>query len=197
MRKHYDNVQRSMWAQQNQKKLIPPIFGASALLLLLLGNHISAAALAWPVLAAIVLIPIAERCSMPVGLTVYAVAAILALAARRTESSLLFAFIGSYPIWRPRIERLSNQWHRLALKILLVIVIGFALLFLFQLMAPDVLAEMTADDHVLTAIVFLAAAGLYAFFLDAVLSRLTEFYLRYFPVDSPSDNPPRRKSSVK
>lgn len=195
MRKRYDNIQRSMWAQQNQQKLILPAFGGIALLLLLLGNHISAAALAWPVLAGIALIPIAERCSMTAGLAVYALAAAIALLHARTESSLLFAFIGSYPIWRPRMERTRRLWQRIALKVLLAVAAGLGLLLLFQLTAPELLAEMTASDSVFTGIVFLVAAGLYTFFYDAVLSQLTKFYLRYFPTGSTGGQTPRLKPS--
>lgn len=183
-RKHYDNVERLMWIRQYKQQLLPPCCGVAALCILLLGNRFANAELAWPVLACIALIPTAEKCTLIAGLAAYAASALIAALVGQTEGTLFFVVLGSYPIFRPRLERTNSGRLRAAIKIVFAVVAGIFMLLLFRHTAPELLEEMTASGEEVLWIVFLIAGGLYFFFIDAVLVRLTKFYLGFFPADN-------------
>lgn len=117
------------------------VLAALALVCLFLGGAIPAASMACPVLASLVLIPVALECGWKWGLIWYGAVSILGLIlAPMKESAVLFVAFGTYPMLRKPLGRLpfSRVWKQLYFNIVLFAAYGL-MLFVFPM--PELRGE--------------------------------------------------------
>ena len=80
------------------------MFTALGVVLLCLGGVVPLALYACPILASAVLLPVRERCRKQVAWSCYAAIAILGtLLGPDKEASMLFVFLGYYPLVKPKL----------------------------------------------------------------------------------------------
>lgn len=134
----------------------------------------------WPILASAALLPAREECRKSYAWSCFAAAAILGLLlCADKEASLLFCFLGYYPLLKPKIDAISSKVLRLLLKVALCTVsmgLMYALIiFVFKL--PAVVQEFSETAAWLLWVT--AATGLALFFLyDIAIDRLSFIYRR-------------------
>ena len=154
------------------------IFTALGVVFLCLGGIVPLALYACPILASAVLLPVRETCRKRIVWSCYAAIAILGtLLGPDPESSLLFVFLGYYPIVKPRFDAIRNRPLRLAAKLLLAAAaVGATYAFLlFVLRLDAVAAELSGSAPALLWAT--AVLGLVLFLLyDLCLGRLTVLY---------------------
>lgn len=156
------------------------MFAALGVVLLCLGGVVPLALYACPILASAVLLPVRERCRKRVAWSCYAAIAILgALLGPDKEASMLFVFLGYYPLVKPKLDAVPSRALRLGAKLLLaVFAVGADYLFLLFVLRLDAVTQELAE----TAPALLGATcalGLALFLLyDLTLSRLTTLYRR-------------------
>ena len=154
------------------------MFTALGVVLLCLGGVVPLALYACPILASAALLPVLESCRRRVAWSCYAAIAILGtLLGPDPESSLLFVFLGYYPIVKPRFDAIRSRPLRLAAKLLLAAAaVGAAYAFLlFVLRLDAVAAELSGTAPALLWAT--AVLGLVLFLLyDLCLGRLTALY---------------------
>ncbi|MDR0890066.1 MAG: hypothetical protein LBM28_05420 [Oscillospiraceae bacterium] len=93
------------------------VLAALALALMFLGGTVSLAAIACPVIASFVMIPVYSECGLKWSLIWYiAVAALSALLTPQKEAAILFVFFGYYPMLRKYIGRLRGKALRRLVK---------------------------------------------------------------------------------
>ncbi len=98
------------------------MFTALGVVLLCLGGVVPLALYACPILASAVLLPVRERCSKRVAWNCYAAIAILGtLLGPDKEASMLFVFLGYYPLIKPKFDTIRSRALRLSAKLLLAI----------------------------------------------------------------------------
>lgn len=152
------------------------MFTALGVVLLCLGGVVPLALYACPILASAVLLPVRERCRKQVAWSCYAAIALLGtLLGPDKEASMLFVFLGYYPLVKPNRSRAL----RLSTKLLLaVLAVGVDYLFLLFVLRLDAVTQELAGTA--PAILWATCAlGLALFFLyDLTLSRLTVLYRR-------------------
>ena len=153
------------------------MFTALGVVLLCLGGVVPLALYACPILASAVLLPVRERCRKQVAWSCYAAIAILGtLLGPDKEASMLFVFLGYYPLVKPKLD---SRALRLTAKLLLaVFAVGADYLFLLFVLRLDAVTQELAGTA--PAILWATCAlGLALFFLyDLTLSRLTLLYRR-------------------
>ncbi len=87
------------------------VLAALAVVIMSLGSMIPAATFICPMLAMILLSLFLKRTKASLGWTWYAAVAILsALLAPDKEAAAVFVFLGSYPILKPKIDKLPLRW---------------------------------------------------------------------------------------
>ena len=108
------------------------MFTALGVVLLCLGGVVPLALYACPILASAVLLPVRERCRKQVAWSCYAAIAILGtLLGPDKEASMLFVFLGYYPLVKPKLDAIHSRALRLSTKLLLaVFAVGVDYLFL-------------------------------------------------------------------
>lgn len=108
------------------------MFTALGVVLLCLGGVVPLALYACPILASAVLLPVRERCRKQVAWSCYAAIAILGtLLGPDKEASMLFVFLGYYPLVKPKLDAVRSRALRLTAKLLLaVFAVGVDYLFL-------------------------------------------------------------------
>ena len=155
------------------------MFTALGVVLLCLGGVVPLALYACPILASAVLLPVRERCRKQVAWSCYAAIAILGtLLGPDKEASMLFVFLGYYPLVKPK-PPIHSRALRLSTKLLLaVFAVGVDYLFLLFVLRLDAVTQELAGTA--PALLWATCAlGLALFFLyDLTLSRLTVLYRR-------------------
>ena len=154
------------------------VLSALAVVLLSLGGVVPLATYAAPVLASVTLLIAREECRPGYAWSCYAVSAALGLLlSPDKEGALLYAFLGYYPLLKPKLDALQPRLLRLGVKLLLCILAVGAmyalLLFVFRLDA--VIEEFSATAPTLlwtTALLGIAVFLVY----DLALDRLTTIY---------------------
>lgn len=154
------------------------VLAALAVALMFLGGTVAFAAIACPVLASLVLIPVYSECGWKWGLVWYAAVAILALLlAPDKESAILFVAFGYYPMLRKRIGHLHGRVLKWICKLVYVnaVVCAAYALMIFVFHMEAVSAEfsgygrwMLAALAVLTNLTFVV--------YDLLIVRLEIFY---------------------
>ena len=146
------------------------MFTALGVVLLCLGGVVPLALYACPILASAVLLP----------WSCYAAIAILGtLLGPDKEASMLFVFLGYYPLVKPKLDAIHSRALRLSTKLLLaVFAVGVDYLFLLFVLRLDAVTQELAGTA--PALLWATCAlGLALFFLyDLTLSRLTVLYRR-------------------
>ena len=156
------------------------MFTALGVVLLCLGGVVPLALYARPILASAVLLPVRERCRKQVAWSCYAAIAILGtLLGPDKEASMLFVFLGYYPLIKPKFDTIRSRALRLSAKLLLAIfAVGADYLILLFVLRLDAVTQELAETA--PAILWATCAlGLALFLLyDLTLSRLTVLYRR-------------------
>ena len=156
------------------------MLAALGAVLLCLGGLVPLATYAAPVLASAAVLVAREECRGGAAFGCYAVSAALGLLlSPDREAALLYAFLGYYPLLKPRLDALRPRPLRAGAKLLLCCAaVGamYALLILvFRLDA--VVREFAETTPALLAAT--AALGVLVFFVyDLALARLTTAYRR-------------------
>ena len=146
--------------------------------LLCLGGIVPLATYAAPVLASVAVLAAREECRASAAFGCYAVSAALGLLlSPDREAALLYAFLGYYPLLKPRLDALRPRPLRLGAKLLLCCAAVGAmyalLIFVFRLDA--VVREAAETSPALLAAT--AALGVAVFLVyDLALERLTALY---------------------
>lgn len=167
--------------RRNTRELaLTSMLSALAVVLLSLGGVVPLATYAAPVLASVTLLVAREECRPGYAWACYAVSAALGLLlSPDKEGALLYAFLGYYPLLKPKLDALRPRLLRLGAKLLLcVLAVGAMyalLLFVFRLDA--VVEEFAATaPALLWATAALGAAVFLAY--DLALERLQSIYKR-------------------
>lgn len=153
---------------------------ALGVVLMMLGGLFPLATFCSPALAALVLIPIMIETDRRMALGAYvAIAALSLLLAPDKESALLFAFLGYYPILKPKIDQLRARWLRIAVKLALFDIAAGAMLlvatYLFGM--AQILAEYAEMGRALL-IVFIVIANLTMLIYDRLTAIAAVLYVR-------------------
>lgn len=154
------------------------VLAALATALLFLGGTLPFAAIACPVLASLVLIPVYAETGWKWGLVWYLTVAILGLLlAPEKEAAILFAFFGCYPILRKWVGRLRSKVLQWALKLLyvnLAVLAAYALMiFVFRM---EAIAQEYAQMQLYLLIALLLLANLSFVIYDLLIGRLEIYY---------------------
>lgn len=146
--------------------------------LLSLGGVVPLATYITPILASLTVLVAREECRMGFAIGCFVISAALGLLlSPDKESALLYAFLGYYPLLKPRLDALRSPLLRAGAKLLLCCVAVGAmyalLIFVFRLSA--VVREFAESSPALLAAT--AALGVAVFALyDLSLARLRVFY---------------------
>ena len=164
--------------QKTHELALASVLAALAATLLCLGALVPLATYTAPVLASAALLVAREECRPSLAWGCWGVSAALGLMLTADmEAALLYAFLGYYPLLKPRLDALKPRLLRVGAKLLLcVAAVGgmyALLLFVFRLEAlARELAESTPE--VLWATVLLGVAVFFAY--DLALERLHTIY---------------------
>ena len=154
------------------------MLAALGAVLLCLGTLVPLATYAAPVLASAAVLVAREECRAGPAFGCYVVSAALGLLlAADREAALLYAFLGYYPLLKPKLDALRARPLRAGAKLLLFCAAVGAmyalLIFVFRLEA--VVREIAETSPALLAAT--AALGVVVFFVyDLALERLTTLY---------------------
>ena len=166
--------------RKTRELALASMLAALAATLLCLTALVPLATYTAPVLASAVLLAAREECRRSLAWGCWAVSAALGLMlAADVEASLLYAFLGYYPLLKPRLDALRPRLLRVGAKLLLCVAAVGAmyalLLFVFRM---EALARELADSSpaLLWATVLLGAAVFLAY--DVALGRLEILYQR-------------------
>lgn len=164
--------------RQSRDLAFAGMFSALGALLLCFGGIIPLSTYACPVLASLAVAAVDEECGARWGWSCYAVVAALALLlSPDKEAALLFAFLGYYPMARPRLDALRPAALRLLAKLLLCAAAAGAMyaLIIWVFRLETVVEELRATAPWILALT--AALGLVTFLVyDLALARLTALY---------------------
>lgn len=164
--------------QKTKNIAFAAMFSALGALLLCFGGIIPLSTYACPVLASLAVAVVGEECGRRYGWDCWAViTALVIILSPDKEAALLFAFLGYYPLLKPRLDTLRPAALRLGAKLALCVVSMGAmyalLIYVFHLEA--VVEELRATAPALIAVT--VALGLVTFLVyDLALARLTVLY---------------------
>ncbi|MBE7009103.1 MAG: hypothetical protein E7422_08220 [Ruminococcaceae bacterium] len=154
------------------------ILGALAVVLLCLGGVVPLATYAAPILASATLLAAREECRPSCAWSCYAASAALGLLlSPDKEAALLYAFLGYYPLLKPRLDMLRPRVLRVGAKLLLAVAAVGAMyaLALFVLRLDAIAREFAQTAPALLWAT--AALGVATFFVyDLLLTRLASLY---------------------
>ena len=159
--------------RNNQAKLIAlgGVLAALAVVMMCLGGLIPVATYACPVLCMVVLCLVVHLCGRRIAWAWYGAVAVLGLLlGPDKEAAVLFAFLGYYPILKPRLDRMKLRWlWKLALFNTMVLM-AYGLL-IKVLGMEQILGEFQQMGAIMTAVTLLLG-NVTMLFLDTVLTRL-------------------------
>lgn len=151
------------------------MLAALALALMFLSGVVPFAAIACPVLASLVLIPVYAECGRKWSWLWYATVAILALlVAPQKESAILFAAFGYYPMLRKYLNRLplSFVWKLLYCNVVAMLSYG---LMIYVLQLQEVIADFADMGKWMLAAMLVMANVSFAVY-DVLIGRLLVVY---------------------
>ena len=154
------------------------VLAALAVALLFLGGTLPFAAIACPVLASLVLIPVYAENGAKWGLLWYLTVAVLGLLlAPDKEAAILFVFFGYYPMLRKWFGRLPGKALQWAAKLVYVNLAAFAayalMIFVFRM---EAIAQEYAEMQLYLLIGLLLLANLSFVIYDLLICRLEIYY---------------------
>ncbi len=143
---------------------------ALAVVIMVLGGLLGIGTYAAPVLCCLVLELVRRTCGGRLGLAWFGAAAILGLLlCPDKEAAFVFLFLGSYPLLKPRLDRLRG---RLFWKLLYFNGVTTAMYWLLlYLLGMDRLAEEFGELGTAGLAILLALGNLVFFLLDKLLER--------------------------
>ena len=149
------------------------MFAALAMVIMNLGGLIPVATFVCPMLCMLILAFVSRMCGSRIGWAWYGAVAILSLImAPDKEAAAVFAFLGFYPIVKPKLDRSRFSALRKAALFNGAILLMYALLIHLFGMA-DIAAEYRALGTVMT-VLMLAVGNVIFFLLDRVLTRFSK-----------------------
>lgn len=149
------------------------MFAALALVIMNLGSLIPVATFVCPMLCMLILAFVTKMCGARMGWAWYGAVAILSLMmAPDKEAAAVFAFLGFYPIIKPKLDRkkLGMVWKLLLFNVLILAMYGL-LIHLFGM--ARIAAEYQELGTAMTVIMLLLG-NLIFFLLDKVLTRFSK-----------------------
>lgn len=156
------------------------VLAALAVTVMVLGGVIPVATYCTPLLAAIMLIPVLERCGKKLAWAWFVSVAVLAsLLCPDTEAAILFWCIGHYPITQRDLNRIRVKGLRIVAKLL---VFNLALVVMMFLMAlvfglGQVMENLVKDGPWMFALTLLLGNGVFLL-ADQVLHRVSAIFRR-------------------
>ncbi len=177
-------------SQSSRRVALGGIFGALALVSLLMGSVFPAATFVAPAVSGLLIVPVAVEFGMRAGTAVYAAVSVLSLIlVPDREMSLFFIFLlGHYPLLKVYLERMRGRVLRFAAKFA---VFNVSVLIIYGLLLIVFPVQALLDEFSGTGQIFLAAlwfAGNVTFFIyDAAVRRIVAYYCvalrpRLFPL---------------
>ena len=149
------------------------MFAALAMVIMNLGGLIPVATFVCPMLCMLILAFVSKMCGSRIGWAWYGAVAILSLImAPDKEAAAVFAFLGFYPIVKPKLDRGRFSALRKAALFNGAILLMYALLIHLFGMA-GIAAEYRALGTVMT-VLMLAVGNVIFFLLDRVLTRFSK-----------------------
>ena len=154
------------------------VLAALATALLFLGGVLPFAAIACPVLASLVLIPVYAETGWKWGLAWYLTVAVLGLLlAPDKEAAILFVFFGYYPMLRKLFGRLPGKILQWAAKLVYINLATFAayalMIFVFRM---EAIAQEYRELQLYMLIGLLLLANLSFVIYDLLIGRLEIYY---------------------
>ena len=152
------------------------VLAALALAVMFLGGVLPFAAIACPVLASLILIPVYCECGQRWGWCWYLAVSVLSLLlVSDPEVPLLFLFLGYYPMIKKYLGRLrALRWPAKLLYVNLAIAAAYAaMIYVFQLSA--VIQELKTTGALMLALSLLLANVSFVLY-DLLIARLEIFY---------------------
>ena len=169
--------------RETRELALAGMLAALGAVLLGLGGLVPLATYAAPVLASAAVLIAREECRAGPAFGCYAVSAALGLLlSPDREAALLYAFLGYYPLLKPRLDALRPRPLRALAKLLLCCAAVGAMyaLLIFVFRSDAVVREAAETSPALLAAT--AALGAVVFFVyDLALERLTIVYRRRKP----------------
>lgn len=146
------------------------VLAALALVVMNLGTIIPVATFVCPMLSIVLLQVVLKICGSRIAWAWYgAVAVLSALMAPDKEAAAVFAFLGYYPIVKPRLDRRKLPWLWKALLFNGSILIMYWLLI--HLLGLEALGEEFAEAGAAMTAIMLVLGNVIFFLLDRVLSK--------------------------
>ena len=146
------------------------VMAALALVVMCLGGLIPLATFVCPMFSMLVLQLVYRTCGRRTGWAWFAGVAILsAFFGPDKEAAAFFAFFGSYPLLKPRMDRLLLGWLWKGLYFNTLILLMYSLLI--YLLGMDALAAEFREMGIALLVVTLLLGNIAFFLLDRVLSR--------------------------
>lgn len=155
------------------------LLAALAVAIMIISEIVPAATYSCPVIAMILMVPVLCEFGPKWALTWYASVCVLSfiLTFANPEASLLFVFLGYYPILRKYLNRINLLPIRLAIKLLLfniaVAAVYYIFFFVFQL--PD-LVRQAQESGKLLIWGGIALANICFFLTDSILGKFEIYY---------------------
>ena len=149
------------------------MFAALAMVIMNLGSLIPVATFVCPMLCMLILALVTKMCGKRIGWAWYGAVAILSLMmAPDKEAAAVFAFIGFYPIVKPKLDRMKLG---LVMKLLmfnaLILAMYWLLIHLFGM--AQIAAEYREMGAAMT-LILLVMGNITFFLLDKVLTRFSK-----------------------
>ena len=148
------------------------MFAALAMVIMNLGSLIPVATFVCPMLCMLILAFVTRMCGNRIGWAWYGAVAILSLLmAPDKEAAAVFAFLGFYPIIKPRLDRMKMApVAKLLVFNALILLMYWLLIHLFGM--AQIAAEYRELGRVMTALM-LVLGNVTFFLLDKVLTRFS------------------------
>ena len=148
------------------------MFAALAMVIMNLGSLIPVATFVCPMLCMLILAFVTRMCGNRIGWAWYGAVAFLSLLmAPDKEAAAVFAFLGFYPIIKPRLDRMKMApVAKLLVFNALILLMYWLLIYLFGM--AQIAAEYRELGRVMTALM-LVLGNVTFFLLDKVLTRFS------------------------
>lgn len=164
--------------RNNTKRLaLCGILAAMAVAVMFLGGVLPFAAIACPMLASLVMLPVYIECGNKWGWVWFLSVAFLAgLLAPEKESAVLFAFFGYYPLIKKYLGRLPKAVKYAAKFLYLNLTVLVAYSLMLYALGLEAVAADFADIETWTLAVMLVLANISFFLYDVLIGRLEIAY---------------------
>lgn len=156
------------------------VFGALAVVLMLMGGILPLASFLAPALAGLCVVPVAVEFGLKSGILVYVVVSALAgLFCPNVEAVCIYIFLlGYYPLLKVRLDRIRRRPLRMAAKLALFNCVIAAMYTLLLVVLPVPALQADTAGIALPMVVTLLVMGNVTFFIyDAALCNVFRLYL--------------------